>query len=183
MENLNDTRFFIDQKAFSVNKAFSVFNGFNDKIMFVDLPSFGLVKRLDFFRSEHKVYRRFYIKQDRILHMTSATYSLYVPKNNKDLLVAKFRAELGKNLLKRNIQIEDEDGKPICELCEQAGSGGFLGVLANAKFQFKKGEKILGSLDQVSSKRVELDLTNDPALLLDRRVAIGAAVVLLARLI
>jgi len=173
--------FLIDKKSFSFDKAFFVYNTDGEKVMYVDIPAFRLIKRLDFFADETKFEQLFSVVQDKILSVTSSEYTLF--RNEKPL--AKFRADLADNLLKRKIQILYPSGDPLCALAEKSAVGGFLGDLSGASFVFQSGDDILGTFGASESLEgmYHLGLSSGPEQKLAKWVALGAAIILFARLV
>ena len=180
MEEMQLGKFFIEKKAFSLVQSFYVFNAKDEKIMFVDLPSFQIKKKLDFYRSDQKLYKRFSVIQNKVLFVTSAEYTLTL---KGDQPLARFRADLAKNVLRRSVDITDPSGKSLGCLAERSALGGLLGNMAGADFVFHKGDETLGAVTSVKGDRLVVDLVGEPTPHLDHRIALGAAIVLYARLI
>lgn len=175
--------FLIKEKSFSlINKGFHVYNYDEEPVLFVDMPSFGLKKQLNFYTDELKTERIFWIKQDKIVHLTHATYTLYL---GEEQILARFGAELLENIIKRDIKISKPNGELLCHLREESAVGGLLGKLSGANFVFRNGEEVLGRFQTHPKEKgkSKLDLTVEVGPKLDYIVALTAAIILYARLI
>jgi len=175
--------FLIKEKSFSLlNKGFHIYNYDEEPVLFVDMPSFGLKKQLNFYTDELKSERIFWIKQDKIVHLTHGSYTLYL---GEDQILARFSAELKENILKRDVKINKPDGELLCHLREEAAFGGLIGKLGGANFVFRREDEVLGRFQTQPREKgkSKLDLTVEVGPKLDYIVALSAAIILYARLI
>ncbi len=176
-------KFLIRKKGFSFSGAgFYVYNKDEEKLLFVDIPDFKLVKQVDFYVDETKQAKLFKIKQDKVFFTTTAEYTLLL---EGDVPLAKYRAELKDNLIKRNVKIMNPNGDVMCNLVEKSAFGGLLGELSGSDFLFMDGDEKIGSFAAGKEKRSDysLDLTVEVERKLDARIALGAVIILYGRII
>ncbi len=186
MENKNIhllDKFYIRKKSFSfVNTGFFVYNSDHEPLIYVDIPDFTLVKQMHFYVDDSKEARLFWVKQDKILFGATAEYTLYIEEGQP---IAKYRAELMENILRRNVKILTPADDQMCRLVETSKLGGFMGDLGGADFSFVDGEEVLGLFHSNTPKGDEyaLDLMLELGRKLDVRIALGAVLILYGRLI
>ncbi len=175
-------KFFLEEGSMAWDNGFRIFDSDGEEIAFVDMPAYKLVKRLDFFTDETKEKKLFSIVQNKAIFLTEGKYTLMA---EPDKPLATFHAKLSDNLLKRNVTILDPLGDPVCNLVEESAVGGFLGTLAGGNFVFQAGEETLGRLQTEPKEegKITLDLESECRQKLDKRVALGAAIILYARVI
>ena len=176
-------KFYIRKKTFTfINTGFYVYNADHEPLLYVDIPDFTLVKQLHFYTDESKAARMFWVKQDKVIFGTTAEYTLYIDEGQP---VAKYRAELLENLVRRNVKILTPVRDQMCSLVESSKMGGLLGDLGGADFSFIDGEEVLGKFYSHTPKKDEyaLDLMLELGRKLDVRIALGAVLILYGRLI
>jgi len=173
-------KFFIDKKSFSINNAYYVLNPDYERVVYVDQPAFAVSKKLKFYADDMKYNTLFSVVQDQIVQPINAKFTMYDADDNP---LAKFHANLMDNLAKRNVTILTPDESPICQLVEESAVGGLLGALSGANFLFLAQDDVLGKFLTGPNEEKMFTLELDPTKKLDQRVALGAAIILYARLI
>ncbi len=173
-------KFLIQEKAFTVStKGFYIYNYDEEKVLYADYPSFTMMKTLNFYDDETKANKVFSVKQDKVMNIVNATFSL-TDGNGK--VIAKFKANLSENLVKRNIQILNAGDEPICNLVEEGALGNVFGKMGgSAAFAYKKDGEVLGKF--VSGVKKKMGLLIDAGPDLDAMTALAAAIILYARLV
>lgn len=168
-------RFFLDPQHLKLNRAFQVFNAAGDPIIYVDLPSFQLVHKLHFFTNRTKKHLLFFVRRDQAISLAQGEYTLFL---REDRPLAKIRAELSQ----QRVQALDIDDQPLWRLEAASSTDKEEAKLPRGSFLFRNDQEIMGSFQPEKQGLYSLNLLAAHEYTLDRRIALGAAVVLLARL-
>ena len=173
-------KFLVHQKMLSISAKYYVYDEDQEPLFFVQRPALRLKAHIEVFDDDTKNVRRLMLRQDRILainqHFTLLT--------SEDQVICTYERQGILSLLRRTWVIRNPVGQKIA----QAREDSWAKIVFRRLFGWMRTdfEILLADNTRVGAfhrkftigDKYVLDLTNDPDRRLDRRIAVGLAILL-----
>ena len=174
-------KFLVHQKMLSISAKYYVYDEHQDPLFFVQRPALRLKAHIEVFDDDTKNVRRLMLRQDRILAINQH-FTLLTPD---DQVVCTYERRGILSLLRRTWVIRNPVGQEIAQAREDSWIKAlfrrFISGLMRTDFEILLADNThVGAFHRkfTIGDKYALDLTNDPDRRLDRRIAVGLAILL-----
>ena len=176
-------KFLVHQKVLSISSKYYVFDENEQPLFFVERPAFKLRAHIEIFDDDTKAAKRLRLRQDRIIAINQV-FTLLTPD---DQVICTFERQGLLSMLRRTWHIRGPDGQEIAQAREDSWGKaifrriGPFGEFMRTNFDIEllDGTKVGAFNRQLTlTDKYVLDLTDDPGRRLDRRIAVGLAILL-----
>ena len=185
-ERFAQDKFLLNQKVLSLGSKYQIFDQNNQPLFYVDRPVFKFKAHIGIYEDESKTRKVLTVFQDKVFQF-SLTFTL-LDENEQPF--AQFKREFWMSLLRRTWKVYDMQGNLIAGAVEDSWWKALLrrlpyvneiGAFIRTNFLITRPDgSLFGQFIRRYSlaDRYVMDLTGDPGRTLDRRVALGLAIVL-----
>jgi len=174
-------KFLVHQKMLSIRAKYYIYDEDQEPLFFVERPTLKLKRDIEIFDDDTKATRRLTLRQDRILainqHFTLLT--------SEDQVICTYERQGILSLLRRTWVIRNPVGQEIAQAREDSWIKAlfrrFISGLMRTDFEILLADNThVGAFHRkfTIGDKYALDLTNDPDRRLDRRIAVGLAILL-----
>lgn len=173
-------KFLVHQKMLSIGAKYYVYDEDQEPLFFVQRPALRLKAHIEIFDDDTKNVRRLMLRQDRILAINQH-FTLLTPE---DQVLCTYERRGLLSLVRRTWVIRNSVGQEIAQAREDSWAKAvFRRLFGWMRTDF---EILLADNTHVGAfhrkftigDKYALDLTNDPDRRLDRRIAVGLAILL-----
>jgi len=174
-------KFLIHQKMMTISSKYYVYDENEQPLFFIERPAFKLKAHIEVFDDDTKAHQRLTLRQDKILAINQQ-FTLLTPD---DQTICVFDRQGLFSLLRRTWRIRDPQGQLIAIAQEDSWAKAIIRRFVT-EWMRTDFEILLADNSPVGifhrkftlADRYVLDLTNDPGRRLDRRIAVGLAILL-----
>lgn len=177
-------RFLLNQKMLSLGNKYFIYNDAQQPLLYVDRPVLRLKSLFTLYADDTKQRKLLTLNQESALTVINFTFTL---ADAEDQVIAVFKRQGLLSMLRRTWKIFDAQGQEIAQAHEDSWWKAIvrrvsdLGVFFRTNFIITRpdGTEIGAFIRRLTlGDKYVLDLTQDPQRTLDRRIAVGLAVLL-----
>ncbi len=179
-------KFLVNQKVLSLNSKYCVFNEDEKQLFYVDRPALKVKAHVGIYTDDSKSKMVLNLVQDSALTIINSSFTLFDESGKP---IAYFKRQGWKSMLRRTWKILDATGSEIAIAEEDSLIKAILrrlplveiiGDLLRTNFVITRNGNVIGEFIRrfTLGDKYVLDLTQDRARTLDRRVAVALAILL-----